>query len=303
MKKIFLGLSLIAGLAAGLGGCKSETELKFNPPVGSKYRIVMTTDQDVNQEMGGQKMEVKSISEYSFLYEISKADGDDKQLKMTFEKMKSTQKAMGKEMVMDSDNIDTANPASKIIGSIKGSVFDMVLTKKGEVKSIKGMEELMEKMVATAGQDLPAEAKAQMSEGIKSLMSDEMLKGLAEQSFKIFPDKKVKAGDSWKSKMETKSFLDMITETTYTLKKVENGIATLDLKSTIAPSGKEKIIQGTKVETSVTGTQTGTMELDVATGMMLNSNIIQKIDSKMKANGMEIPIKVNGTSTMKSTKL
>ena len=304
MKKILLSLSFFTVLTAGFTGCKSdELDLKFNPAAGSRYRVLMTTDQNIDQEMMGQKMEVKNLSEYTMLYEISKAEGVNKQLKMTFERMKSIQKAMGKEMVMDSDIIDTANPASKIIGAVKGSVFDMELTKKGEVKSIKGMDLLMQKMVNSAAENLPPEAKAQMSEGIKAMMNDDMLKGLTEQSFKIFPDKKVKPGDSWVSKMETKSFLDMIIETTYTLTKVENGIATLDIKSTITSDGKEKMVQGTKVETTLTGTQTGTMELETATGMTLSSNIIQKIDSKMKANGIEMPMKVNGTTTIKTTKL
>jgi Family of unknown function (DUF6263) len=304
MKKIFLSVALFAGLSAGFSGCKSgAVDLQFNPAVGSKYRIEMTTDQNIEQEMQGQKMEVKNLSDYSMLYEINKADGDNKVMKMTFERMKSVQKAMGREMVMDSDKIDTTDPGSKIIGAVKGAAFEMVITKKGEVKSINGMDALMQKMINSAGGDLPAEVKAQMAEGIKAMMNDDMLKGLAEQSFKIFPDKAVKPGDSWTSKTETKSFLDMLTETTYTLKKVEKGIATLDIKSTITPLAKEKMVQGTKVEMSVNGTQTGTMELEVATGMTLSSNIIQKIDSKMKAEGTEIPIKVNGTTTIKTTKL
>jgi len=253
--------------------------------------------------MAGQKMQIKNVSEYSMLYAVGKVDGDSKELKMTFERMKSAQSVMGKEMVMDSDNIDTANLASKIVGAVKGSEFDMVINSKGEVKSVKGMDLLMDKMIKSAGENLPQEVKAQMGEGIKAMMNDEILKGLAEQSFKIFPDKKVKVGDSWNAKMGTKSFLDMIIETTYTLKKLENGIATMDIKSKILPDGKEKIIQGTKVETSVTGTQTGTMELDVTSGMTLSSKISQNIDSKMKANGMEIPITVKGTITIKTTKL
>ncbi len=304
MKKLLQSIALFAGFAAGLNSCKPDTvDLQFNPAVGSKYRIEMTTDQNIEQEMQGQKMEVKNLSDYSMLYEINKADGDNKVMKMTFERMKSVQKAMGREMVMDSDNIDTTDPGSKIIGAVKGAAFEMVITKKGEVKSINGMDALMQKMISSAGEDLPAEVKAQMAEGIKAMMNDDMLKGLAEQSFKIFPDKAVKPGDNWTSKIETKSFLDMVTETTYTLKKVENGIATLDIKSTITPLGKEKMVNGTKVEMSVNGTQTGTMELEVATGMTLSSNIIQKIDSKMKAEGTEIPIKVNGTTTIKTTKL
>ncbi len=304
MKKILPNIALIAAIAAGFISCKPDAvNLQFNPAVGSKYRMEMKTDQSIEQEVMGKKMELENISDYTMLYEINKADGENKELKMTFERMKSVQKTMGKEMVMDSDKIDTTDAASKIIGAIKGATFEMLITKKGEVKNIKGMDILMQKMINSAGENLPAEIQTQMAEGIKAMMNDEMLKSLAEQSFKIFSDKAVKPGDSWISKIETRSVLDMITETTYTLKKIENGIATLDIKSAITPLGKEKMIEGTKVETSITGTQTGTMELEVATGMTLSSNIVQKIDSKMKANGTEIPIKINGTTTVKTTKL
>ena len=165
------------------------------------------------------------------------------------------------------------------------------------------MDALMQRMISVAGENMPEEAKGQMQEGLKSVMNDEMLKGLIEQSFKIFPDKKVSVGDSWNAKMEMKSIMDMNVESTYTLKKVENGIATLDIKSKITSSGSEKMIQGTKVEMSVNGMQTGTMDVEVASGMTMKSSIVQKIDSKMKAQGQEIPISVNGTTTIKTVKL
>ncbi len=285
-----------------LAGCKSAYDLKFNPKTGTKYQVQMITDANTEQEVMGQKMNMNSISEMNMTYEVAKAEGDSKELKITFESMKTTQKANGRETIFDTKNSDTVSPGSKMLGAMMGSQFIVSLNSKGEVTSVKGMEEMMKKIVSAASNG-DSVMNFQISAAAKNFMSDEIMRNMMEQSFKIFPEGKIKQGDSWKKEMVIKQPMPMNIATKFTLKDVKNNIAKLDLASTITPGKGGMQMMGMTIETELNGTQQGTMDVEMETGMVLATDLKQNISGNMKAMGQEIPMKVQTTITLKAMKL
>ena len=285
-----------------LTGCKSGYNLKFNPKAGTKYKVEMVTNSTTGQEMMGQKTEMNSISEMTMLYEIAKADGADKEIKITFERMKTAQKAGGQEMVMDTQNPDTSNPGSRMLGAMMGSEFLLTINAKGEVTSVKGMDAMMNKVMA-ANASADTAMRVQLTAGMKSFMSDDILKDMMEQSFKFFPDDKVGQGESWKKDMVISKPMPMNITSNFTLKNVASNIAKLDVASVITPGKGGMEMMGMTIETEMNGTQSGTMDVDVETGMALNTDIKQNIAGKMKVMGQEIPMNISSVITMKATKL
>lgn len=300
-----LNLFALAAVAMlGLAACKSggSYELKFDPQTGSKYRMVMTTSTKTSQEIQGNAMEMDAVIEMTVLYEIGAANAGNKELTMTFEKVKSSQKANGEEMEVDTDKPDSTNPAFGIFNALKGSAFVVNVNNKGEVASVKGVEEMMQRLLVSAsGGDSVMGSK--LVAGMQSVMNEDILKNMIEQSLKIFPDGKVATGDSWKKDMTIKQPLPMNIASTYTLKDVSGSNAKLDVSSTITPGQGGMQMMGMTIETDLSGTQKGSMELEAATGMVLSSKIHQDIAGKMKAGGMEIPMKLQSDIEIKSTKL
>ena len=285
-------------------GCKpEEIDLGFKPAIGSKYRMTINSSQNMDRKSNGEKVQIANVADYTLLYESTKSQGDFTTVKMIFEKMKTVDKSMGSEAVMDSDNNDTIDPISKIIASIRGAEFTMDINRQGEVKNMRGMDGLNQKMVAAAGKDLSPEQATQMSESLKSVMSDDMLRSMTEQSFKIFPYKKVKVGESWIASSRTKSIIDMILTTTYTLQKIENGIATLSVSSVITADGAEKTMDGQRVQQTLTGSQTGTMEVELASGMTMNANINQKSNGRLSTDSLQMKIDISGVTNIGTVKL
>jgi hypothetical protein len=89
----------------------------------------------------------------------------------------------------------------------------------------------------------------------------------------------------------------------FTLKNVASNIAKLDVASVITPGKGGMEMMGMTIETEMNGTQSGTMDVDVETGMALNTDIKQNIAGKMKVMGQEIPMNISSVITMKATKL
>ncbi|MBN9295700.1 MAG: hypothetical protein J0I41_01760 [Filimonas sp.] len=291
MKKTNNFLFLFAAFAALLlSACKGggSYDLKFNPAAGSKYKYTVTMNQKLQQTVQGQTKDMDNATEIYATYEVQAGSGTDKVLKLTYDRFKGT--ASG--MTFDTDVADSAgtsgNPMSAIFSSMKGQSISMTVSAKGEVKEVKGVEELLDKMVANMPGD--SATKPMMKENIKKLMGEDYMKSMMEQSFKIYPAGAVKIGDNWKTDMEMKNGIALKLANTFTLKSVENNVAKLDVKSDISSGSME--MMGMKIETDLKGTQTGTFDLDVPTGMATSGDITQEISGNMKVMGMEMPMKI-----------
>jgi len=90
---------------------------------------------------------------------------------------------------------------------------------------------------------------------------------------------------------------------TYTLKSVENDIATVLVSSAMKIPGTEMEQNGMKMNISMDGKQSGAMEISVPTGQVLSGKIQQTIDGNMEAQGQKIPMSINGTINISSKKL
>ncbi|MES2647297.1 MAG: DUF6263 family protein [Bacteroidota bacterium] len=303
MRVILAGVSVM--MVFLFSACKNSYDLQFKPKAGSRYEVRMTTNSVTSQELGVQKMDIKTLTELVMLYEVqNEANTNDssKTIKVTFKSMKNTQGSNGQSFVTDTNNPDTSNPASRMMNAMMGSEFIVTISKQGDVKNITGKDALVQRIINAAGVT-DSMMQEQMVTGIQNFMSDEILKNMMEQSFKIFPATKVKKGDSWKSNMVITKPLPMNIQTTFLLKDVKGKEATIDLSSIVSPGTGGMQMMGVNVETELGGTQTGSMQVDMETGMALNADISQNITGKMKAMGEEMPMTIQSVITMKSTKL
>jgi hypothetical protein len=67
-------------------------------------------------------------------------------------------------------------------------------------------------------------------------------------SYDIFPEGPVSKGDSWKRKTSIESVFPMDIESVYTLKDVQNGIATIGMAADIQMKKDDAEMQGMKVK-------------------------------------------------------
>ncbi len=291
MKKILLVVAI--SMLTGYAFAQKTYNLQFKPKQGEKYDAVTNMKSTIKQSMMGQEMVVDLIYDVDMLYDITKSD-ENTSMNMTYTKLSMDMAMMGQNIKMSSEDPDDSNPASKSFKSLKGSTLSIIIAPDGKVTDVQGTDALAEKFA-----DLSLEEK----EALKIFISKENIKSMMEQSFKMFPDKPVKVGDSWASSVILESPYKLTSNNTYKLLQVENGVALVDVTGTLSTNGPKKMTtNGMEISVDLSGSQKGVMELDQDSGTAKSSKMKQVLSGKMEVMGQEIPMEVVSDIDLKMTK-
>lgn len=268
-------------------------ELKLQLKPGKTYRMWMSTDQDITQDISGQKIVVKQMMGMGYRYEVQSVDAaGTATINMTYDSVVIRSVTPMGETGFNSANPDTGEsaPGTEAYKAMLGAQFTMKLTKAGKVESITGVDELMAKIVNGMGTQEPAQ-KAAIEQSLKKMISNEAMAETIERSMNIYPATPVKVGDSWKQTMEVAIGMPMTVSTTYTLKNITNGVAELGVQSTVANNANAKPMEmmGMEMNYNLSGTQKGTMKVNVENGWVDTSSLKQNLFGTMSISGENIP--------------
>lgn len=296
-------LFFFTAFALTFSACKSEEELNltFSPEVSKKYEMSMNYVQDMDMDAMG-KMKNTIVMTYDLF--IKEKDKDQNTIILTtFKKVGFDTKSPQGNISYDSDvkteptDMGSAMMAN-IFGSMIGQSFSMTVDKAGNVTEVTGMEAIFTNMIKSMGLDTIPGGEQSIA-GFKEQFSDEQFKKNFGESFNILPKKEVKIGDTWDITTSSDMMgIEMNSKNTYTLKEVKDNIAVVDLVSDFNADKKEGE-EGMKMD----GTQTGTLKIDITTGMTIESNVTQTINSSQKMMGQEVPMKINGTVKITSKEI
>ncbi|MDO4763548.1 MAG: DUF6263 family protein [Flavobacteriaceae bacterium] len=202
--------------------------------------------------------------------------------------------------------IDTKKPAPKeqelknawtIDSTLAGSSFGIKMKENGEIISISGIEEIYKKM-ETAVKPLIKDAnqRKQFIEYFKQGFNENVLKNEFAKGINILPKKGVKIGESWTETENIDEAGKIKSTITYTLTKVENGIAEISIKGGIPKKSDKKTQNGITATISIEGTQNGSIQIDENTGWILNSKLNIKTINKQSMTDGKITESVTSTS-------
>jgi len=285
--KIFL--TIICGLVS-IGAFAQKTfVLRQNYPTGYKYDFSITSDQIINQKIDGQDVHLTQNIGTDYTFDITDGHSGEKDVKVTYNRIFIKSVGMGNTMIYNSDDQDSTkkNP----FGGLKGASFFMIVTPSGSIKSVAGIDRMLDNMAVKMSNDTN-EIK-QIKNELGKQFSAEVVKQTMESSFKIYPDRAVNIGDSWTVDTKMQMSMPIETITQYTLKEVKDGIAILSVKGTLISKGNFEAM-GNKMETDLSGTNSGETSLDIKTGIVLNSHLRIELYGKMKSMGKDIDFEMQG---------
>ena len=298
MKKI-ISTSLI--LLLGFTIASAQIKLSFNPQKGAKYEYQTEMIQISKNAAMGQEMTSETEISMKYLMEVVEKSTDEIQTVFTYQDISYIITSPMMKMGYDSKNtIENPSDMDKILeqifSTLIGKPFTLTIAPDGSVKSVTGMDAIAENMSQSVGNDQIA---AQLTVAIKQQFSEDAIKRVFEQSLKIYPDNPVKVGNSWNVNNAIEiSGMGTNTKTKYTLKAVKKDMAdiavesTLDLKPGAGMPGAEGLL---------TGTQNGSMVVEIKTGMPVSSDLTQIVKGSLKMQGIDILMDMTTKSKM-STK-
>jgi hypothetical protein len=263
----------------------------------------LTTDTEQKMKVMGQ--EVTQKQKQTFFLKYTGEDAKDGNLVVT-------QEIVGVVMNIDiggvTINFDSReekqpnNPMTDFFKKLLESKLKLTINPKDmTVVSIEGHEELVKKLGAT---------NPQMEPLLKSILSKDALKQMAEPTWAALPTKEVKKGDTWKreSTLNLGPIGTYKTEYTYTYDGQEKNLdkIKIDAKLTYtAPADKGGLPFVIKSAELSSKEGTGTAYFDRAKGRFDSSNMKMKLEGNLKieVGGMETEVQLtqDQTATVKSS--
>ena len=287
---LLVAVFIIAGMVAN-----AQIKPTFNPAKGEKYTYRLTTDQKSLISAGGQEMAVSTYTE--MLTEMNIKEKNNNEITLEF---------FYREIVMTVSNpmmnfkIDTKNKAghtsdvekngANIFDCIVGKPLQLVINPDGTIKSITGYDAIIDDMKKITS--ALSAMEQQMSNMFTQSFNEETMKTTFEQTYKIYPDKEIKVGDSWSIDYEyTIMGMSNNVKKTFTLKSVTNDIALLGLTTVSTMKG------GAGMEGEMKGEQKGEIKLNIKTGMSVQSTSEDNSKGKFSAQGMETSMDITSKAT------
>jgi hypothetical protein len=102
----------------------------------------------------------------------------------------------------------------------------------------------------------------------------------------------VHIGDKWKLFSNEKSDISFNVKNFYTLKEINDGVASIESNGEIASDSTDTNLMGYNVTTDLKGQQQGEYAMDIKTGMLMHCKITAAIKGTIQMMGREIPIEI-----------
>lgn len=280
-------------------GTGEKIQLRLNLEEGKSYKARMVTDQQIT--VAGQK-QPQSIG-FGFTHHVKEVRDDGTAVvQITYDSVQFKQQGPTGSIEYDSANPPANLPAmAKGFAALVGQGFTMEVTPTGKVTKIEGAGEMISNMLKQMDMPMPS-ARATLEEKMKEQFGDDALREMMEQMTAIYPGEPVGIGGSWTKRMVVSKGFPIIMDNTWTLKSRQDGVAVVDVQSKVAPnpSAGPMDMGMVKIGHQLSGTQSGTLELDEATGWTLRSTLQQKLAGKMTVTGgpqgsQTAPISIDST--------
>lgn len=295
MKKTLLLLSAGLFCIGALSGCKGGSTtgsgeavtLKFNFQPGTKYQYIMDSKQIIKQSPMGTEMTVNQDMTMQSTYEVNGDDNGNKKLTVFYDRVMMKTAAAGMNLEYDSQDSTKQDPMLKSLGGMINKPFSMTVTPSGEITKVEGLSEILNGMVDPSDPNA-----ATIRQQLEGAFNDSAVRNMMQQSIYIYPDKPVKPGDTWTRKFSMNMGpFSMNMDNNFKLVSADGTTAHVELDSKITGNAvNNPQAQGMKIE--MNGTQKGTMDLEIATGMITDSKMKQDIKGKINVNQMEMPISI-----------
>ena len=218
---------------------------------------------------------------------------------LTYDKVLIRTNNNGQKTELNAENAArSANPVEKLLGYLKGAKLTAVLNEKGQTKEVKGYKELGDQILASfASNDAYGKAAAQKQ--WEGMMRQQLVDNNLTHLFRFFPDSLVRVGDKWSHTTEQKDHFHLLIDNTYTLEDIEGGIAIIQVKGKIRTNENATPVAGFPVAADLAGEQEGEYQVDMATGLAVQSVLSSTTEGKIQTMGKEVPIMIKNNVTIR----
>jgi len=285
----FLGISVLA---------QAPASFKLNLEKGKVYTIKSTSKQAIQQTANGQSFKMDVNSNTVISYKVLRQENEVMDIEFKFDTIAS--KIISPMFTKETNSAKPAgnDPLEKIMNKMSKYKIIAKISTAGKFVDFVNYGKFKDSVMFVLD-SIPATKRDQAKTQADGLLKESAVKSMIEPLFAYLPETTVKTGDTWEtSYFRVAGNVSMMALNTFTLKGVENNLATVSGKTEIEslPSNDPSA----QMTQELKGTMTFDGTLDTPTGLLLKSTSKGHIDgtATMKNNGteMKIPMAVDSQS-------
>ncbi len=233
----------------------------------------------------GQEQNVKNKIELGYRFDVLSASDEAFEVRMTYYRVRFEQEGPMGAISYDSENPpETVPMQARGFSALVGQSMTMKLDPMGKVLEVKGVDDMLERMLAQYG-EIDETMRGQIEQSLRGQFGEEAMTSQMESMFAIYPEEDVAVGDTWSREVSVRSGLPLKVTTNYRLAGLEGNRAALEMEGKILPDADGPVnMGGMQIEFDITGTQKGTAVMDVSTGLIVEATSEQEVSGDMVVN-------------------
>lgn len=284
------------------GGSGDKVSLEVKVGKGDVYKTVTKTQQTSEQSVMGMTTKASTLNEIYLKNEVTDVNAEgEARIKATYERVRTElDNGMTGKTSFDSDKADGEVPmeAKSYMAMIGRSIY-YTLDKRGTVVKVEGVDSLFDAVMAAMGLGEAGEEMAAMMAPLKASFGDEGIKSMMQSTSIMYPDVLIAEGDTWGKQINSMGAMPLKMEVTYKVDHIDADKVVLSFEGTITSDKTKALDLGiASMQMDLSGDYSGTSEIDRKTGMVLTSEVKQKMSGSMSTMGMNMPMKINQTVTV-----
>lgn len=119
--------------------------------------------------------------------------------------------------------------------------------------------------------------------------NDSSIRKVLQYAFNVYPKLAVKRGDSWQKKIKTSiGFTNIVARNVYQLMSIEDTIAHIEIRGKLTSEN----VDGNNSTVNITGTQKGSYDIDIKTGLVISGKLEQDLSGEMNITGDLTPVEI-----------
>ncbi len=302
MKNFQYTFILFSLLFAACSGTK-EAAFKPNFSEDSTLKYELSSESETEISVMGQVQKTLQRQVMNQAYQVEKVHKDGKvDMIVSISDMMIDQVTPQLTIRFDSKNKSGDGMFDQLYEPLIGHEMKMTIDEKGNIQKFSGAQDVLDQMVKNSN----APGGEMFKETVEGQFGDEAMKQNFDQILDYLPGKAVKTGDSWEKQLFSAGVLGLIIDVTYTLVKRKGGKAFIDFKGKISSNenNNSSVVMGMQLKYNLNGTQSGKIEVDEKTALVIKSELnqelsgIMSIDNEMTGT-MDLDTKISTKQTFK----
>ena len=299
----FLTVLGILMLMLALAACKpKDFTLRLHLKPGDTFHVTVTNNQKMNETLMGQQITLDQEITMGYTWHVTAVDEQgNATVTITYDRMAMKQTQNGQTTSYDSATDQQPPDFFKGMDALIGKSFELVISPEGKMVAINGLDEMFQQIAADAGMtDEEADA---FTKGLSGAFGEDAMQSQLDAMFAYYPNHPLEVGSTWEGDVTTNVLVPLDMHNTYTVKSWEDDTAVIEVSSTFETSPDETQQNGDtfNIAYDLKGNQSGTMTVDIATGMLTASKLEQHMEGKLLLQAPNSDVNVDVPLTADST--